>query len=78
MIYRILFNSNLELQIIFDATNIRLRNVKQSSVPDIEVPSTGDGTVYGGIAEVCMCGDGRLFLAPPDVQKPCKVTAGVC
>lgn len=55
-----------------------MRNVKQSSVPDIEVSSTGDGTVYGGIAEVCMCGDGRLFLAPPDVQKPCKVTAGVC
>uniref|UniRef100_T2MDK5 Gamma-sarcoglycan n=1 Tax=Hydra vulgaris TaxID=6087 RepID=T2MDK5_HYDVU len=59
--------------IVFDSEKIQFKNLRHSSLIN---PLAAE--VYGDIAEVCMCKDGTLFLAPPDSNKPCKVTSGVC
>ena len=37
-----------------------------------------DHTGDHGEAEVCLCKDGTLFLAPPDKMRQCKIKAGIC
>lgn len=62
-------------KILLDAKKIILKNLRKSQVPG---KSENGDVVHGGTAEVCMCTDGTLFLAPPDVKRPCKITSGVC
>lgn len=66
-------------KIVLDAKTIQLKNIRESKVPTKSDLSAGNtGNIYDGIAEVCACKDGTLFLAPPDSGLPCKVTKDVC
>lgn len=56
-------------KISVSANTVRLKNVKKSTI-------LGDNlaVVRNGVSEVCMCGDGMLFLAPPKKMYQCKAS----
>lgn len=60
-------------KVYFDADKIQFKNIPKSTIV-----GKVDANIYVDVAEVCVCKDGTLFLAPPDSKLPCKVTRGIC
>lgn len=60
---------NYLFQITLDAKTIFMKNVHVSD-------SAGGGKSYPNVYQLCICDNGRLFLAAPGGD--CRATAAIC